>query len=117
MLRNKLHLIYNTNMKKKNNIKTKLYEYSYEIPQKRGNGILNLRTIQNLDGSVVEYSMAYINHKICTQDNGRVIGYDNAHGIHHRHIFGKYEVVEFESYEQILARFEEEWKEYHGKQN
>lgn len=117
MLHNKLRLIYNIFIKKKTNSKTKLHEFNYEIRQKRGNGILSLRTIQDLDGKVIEYSTAYINHKIFAKDNGRVIGYDNAHGIHHRHIFGKYEVVEFESYEQILARFEKEWKEYHEKYN
>lgn len=117
LLHNKLHLSYNSPMKKKNKITTKMYEYNYEIPQKRGNGILSLRTVQDLDGVVIEYSMAYINHKIFAKDNGRVIGYDNAHGVHHRHVFGKYEVIEFESYDKTLENFENEWKEYHGKQN
>ena len=39
-------------------------------------------------------------------DSGRVLGYDNAHGHHHRHCDGKVETVEFESHENIEKRFD-----------
>ena len=42
-------------------------------------------------------------------DNGRVIGYDNAHGYHHRHAFGRVEAIEFVGFEDIEARFEGDW--------
>ena len=40
------------------------------------------------------YNLAYINHRISHADNGRVIGYDNHHGRHHRHDRGRIESVE-----------------------
>ena len=45
-------------------------------------------------------------------DSGRIIAYDNAHGYHHRHCFGKVQSIEFESYESIEKRFEAEVRQY-----
>ena len=59
-------------------------------------------------GSVVKYSLAYINARICAADNGRVLGYDNTHEYHHRHFMGRVEEVEFHGYEALVARFERE---------
>ena len=58
---------------------------------------------------VTRYNPAYINHAIYGGDNGRVLGFDNAHDYHHRHFMGKVEAVEFESYEATLERFQREW--------
>ncbi len=55
--------------------------------------------------------MAYINHALCQVDNGRVLGFDNAHGYHHRHYMGKIEPVKYMSYEATLERFQQEWLE------
>jgi hypothetical protein len=55
------------------------------------------------------YNLTYINHAIHRRDNGRVLGFDNAHGYHHRHFMGRVESVEFESYEATLERFQQEW--------
>jgi hypothetical protein len=60
---------------------------------------------------VTRYNLAYINHAICQGDNGRVLGFDNAHGYHHRHFMGNVEAVEFESYAAIAERFQQEWLE------
>lgn len=60
-------------------------------------------------GRVVRYNLAFINHSLFQSDNGRVVGYDNRHGYHHRHYFGMVEAVAFESFEQIEARFEADW--------
>jgi hypothetical protein len=35
--------------------------------------------------AVVKYNLAFIHFGLCQQDNGRVLGYDNAHGHHERH--------------------------------
>ncbi len=59
---------------------------------------------------VTRYNLAYINSSICRRDNGRVLGFDNAHGYHHRHFMGGIEPVEFETYEAILERFQNEWQ-------
>jgi hypothetical protein len=40
-----------------------------------------------------------------------VLGYDNAHGYHHRHYMGDVEPCDFESYEQTTERFQQEWSE------
>jgi Family of unknown function (DUF6516) len=63
---------------------------------------------------IAKYSLAYINWRICSVDNGRVLGYDNTHEYHHRHFIGKIEKIEFHGYQALLARFEREvhalWK-------
>ena len=46
---------------------------------------------------VARYNLAYINHAICQGDNGRVLGFDNAHDTHRRHYMGEIEAVEFVS--------------------
>jgi len=40
-----------------------------------------------------------------SKDNGRVLGYDNSHGHHHRHFRGTVETVDYQDYDSILARF------------
>ena len=57
---------------------------------------------------IVKYSLAYINPKVFSLDNGRVLGYDNAHDHHHRHFMGKVERIDFESYEALADRFQGE---------
>ena len=42
-------------------------------------------------------------------DNGRVIGYDNAHDGHHRHYFGEVEAMDFVTFEDVENRFEQDW--------
>jgi len=93
----------------------KLYNESFRIPKARGNGILKREVWVNSNGEVTRYSLAYINHQLCQVDNGRVIGYDNSHGHHHRHYFGQEEAIEFTGYADIEQRFEKEWRALHGQ--
>lgn len=60
------------------------------------------------DGQVIAYSLAYVNLRVFPRDNGRVLGYDNSHGYHHRHFMGKVEPIEFTSYEALAECFIEE---------
>lgn len=60
-------------------------------------------------GRIVRYNLVYVNHLIYVGDNGRVLGYDSAHGYHHRHYKGTVTTVSFERFEQIEARFQREW--------
>jgi len=60
---------------------------------------------------LVKYSLAYSNPRICGVDNGRILGYDNSHSVHHRHFKGKVEAIEFTSYEALVNRFEHEVRE------
>ena len=55
----------------------------------------------------------YLNHMIYSEDNGRVIGYDNTHNFHHKHHFGEIsEVEDFTDYQALVERFEREIKEF-----
>ncbi len=68
-------------------------------------GALIKEEIWREDGEVVAYNLAYINQRICRVDHGRVLGFDNRHGSHHRHFMGKTEPIAFKSYSAILKRF------------
>ena len=70
-----------------------------------GKGIIREEVWQDSDGAVAKYSLAFINHALCARDNGRVVGYDNSHGDHHRHFAGAEEKFAFVSYERLLERF------------
>lgn len=86
----------------------------FKLKDKSGGGLLSyeawgIRT--NGKVTVTRYNIAYINHAIYSEDNGRVLGFDNAHNYHHRHFKGQIEAVEFISYEATLERFKNEWQE------
>lgn len=93
----------------------KIIDETFTISRKRGNGLLRREVWVNRQGRVVRYNLAYINHAIHSGDNGRVVGYDNAHGFHHRHYLGKVEDVTFSSLEDIEARFEQDWLTIGGR--
>lgn len=94
---------------------TKVTDDAWTLSIKNGNGILRREVWVDGRGKVVRYNLAYINHRIFQGDNGRVVGYDNAHGFHHRHLKGKVESVEFESFENIEERFQADWIKFRGK--
>lgn len=60
---------------------------------------------------LARYSLAYIDSRVYGGDNGRVLAYDNAHGLHHRHFMGKIQSFEFRGYEELVSRFEDEVRE------
>ena len=94
---------------------TKTVDVAYVLPRPTKGSVLKEEVWQTEDGQVVRYSLAYINHRACGVDNGRVLGYDNSHGYHHRHFMGTIEPVEFDTYEALHDRFQAEvfelWKE------
>jgi len=94
---------------------TKKLNESIKISNKKGNGILKFSAEFDANHKLGRYSLVYVNTNICNDDNGRVLGYDNDHGYHHRHYMGEVEPVKFTSFEDIKLRFEEEWREIHGK--
>jgi len=86
----------------------------FELKSKSGGGLLSYEVwgyIVKGKTIVTRYKLAYINHAFYSGDNGRVLGFDNAHDYHHRHFMGKVETVEFISYEATLERFQKEWLE------
>jgi hypothetical protein len=94
----------------------KAYDETTRISRKRGNGILRREIWVDDQGRVTRYNLAYINHAIFPGDNGRVIGYDNAHGVHHRHVRGKQEPLPWTSFEEIEDAFQRDWLAIHQAQ-
>jgi hypothetical protein len=87
----------------------KVVDEQFYLAEARGGGILRREVWADDRGRVVRYNLAYINPAVCPRDNGRVLGYDSAHGVHHRHYMGRTTAVKLESFEQIEARFQREW--------
>jgi hypothetical protein len=101
--------------KEKRSKHNKLVDETIILPIKDGNGILRYSLSENKKGQVVRYSFVYINPSFYGKDNGRVLGFDNSHGFHHCHRMGHIEKVVFHSYEEIVSRFEAEWRLLHEK--
>ena len=86
-----------------------------EVRCATGRGVIREEVWQDSKGAVVKYNLAFINHSLCSRDNGRVVGYDNHHGHHHRHFMGEEERFAFSSYEKLLRRFLNEVRELRGR--
>lgn len=93
----------------------KVIDETIKLPEKQGNGILKYSASADRDGVITRYSLVYINYNVYREDNGRVVGYDNSHGYHHRHLMGKEEKVSLDTFEEIADRFEIEWRKIHEK--
>jgi len=85
------------------------------LHKSKGNGALRRLIWVNGDGEVTRYSLAYINHHLFTGDNGRVLGYDNAHGYHHRHYMGEVKTITFISFTALEDQFQNEFEVIHEK--
>lgn len=92
----------------------KIVDEVHHIAHKRGNGQLRREVWVDGQGRVTRYNLAYINPALHAGDHGRVVGYDNQHGYHHRHYFGKVAPVEFTSFEEIEERFQADWTALRG---
>ena len=93
---------------------TKVVDEVHQISRKRGNGQLRREVWADAHGRVTRYNLAYINHALHGGDNGRVIGYDNQHGYHHRHYLGQVNSVPFVSFEDIEEQFQSDWMALRG---
>ena len=64
-----------------------------EIDQVRcksgSHGVIREEVYVDDAGALVKYNLVFIHRGLCQQDNGRVLGYDNAHGHHERHWMGE----------------------------
>ena len=95
----------------------KLRDESSPIRCAAGMGELREETWVNGTGRVVRYNLAFICFGLYAGDNGRVLGYDTAHGRLHRHFAGEIKDVEAASYEEILERFLAEVSELKQRRN
>jgi hypothetical protein len=71
-------------------------------------GIIREEVYVDDAAAVVNYNLVFVHLGLCQQDNGRVLGYDNAHGHHERHWMGSVQPAGFISYERTLRRFLDE---------
>ena len=83
----------------------------YPRGRKRG-VVVRIQVDYSVQGRLLRYSLVLIDVHNAAADHGRVLGYDNAHGRHHRHVLGQVQTVEFESYESLEKRFEAEVRKY-----
>lgn len=70
-----------------------------------GDGLIREEVWRDESGRVVRYNLAFINHHLFAGDNGRVLGYDTAHGHVHRHFAGTFEDIEPATYSEVFERF------------
>ncbi len=70
-----------------------------------GVGILREEVWVDRDEQVVRYNLAFLLPHVFYRDNGRVLEFDNAHGVHERHFMGTVTEVEFASFAQTAKRF------------
>lgn len=70
-------------------------------------GWIREEVCQNSAGEIVKYNLAFINHNLYQGDNGRVLGYDNAHipRRDHRHFKGQVQFINFPGYDRLVQRF------------
>ena len=97
-------------MKKRGTLR-KVVDETTQVRCALGKGLIREEVWQDPRGAVAKYNLAFINHALCAKDNGRVVGYDNSHGDHHRHFAGTEEKFAFISYERLLERFLNEVRE------
>ena len=98
----------------------KVGDERHYVPKSKGGGLLRREIWADERGRVVRYNLAYINHGLYAGDNGRVLGYDSAHGRAHRHFRGEVTLLGAAGLARIEARFQREWEELikemtHGK--
>jgi hypothetical protein len=70
-----------------------------------GDGLIREEVWKDVGGNVVRYNLAFINFHLFAGDNGRVLGFDTAHGRAHRHFAGVVEVIKPAQYDEIYDRF------------
>jgi hypothetical protein len=95
-----------------------LEQARHDLKQKSGDGILRYEVRGYVEGGktiVTRYNMAYINHAVSSKDNGRVLGYDNGHGYHHRHYMGSVQACDYVSHDDTVERFQAQWVEIVNK--
>ena len=108
------YLYYDPLVKKTRRLR-KVVDETTQVRCALGKGIIREEVWQDSRGAVAKYNLAFINHALCAKDNGRVLGYDNRHGDHHRHFAGAEEKFAFISYEKLLRQFLDEVRELRQK--
>jgi hypothetical protein len=85
-------------------------DYETEFWCAGGVGILREGVWVNDANVVVRYNLAFLLPHRFGIDNGRILGFDNAHGVHERHFMGEVKPFRFENYLATAERFYREAK-------
>jgi hypothetical protein len=83
-------------------------ETDYETRFRCAGGIGILREevwVSDGAGEVVQYNLALLLPHLFQADNGRALGFDNAHGVHERHCMGRVRPFIFHGYLATAQRF------------
>ena len=70
-----------------------------------GDGVIRVEAWKDNKGKIIRFNLAFINFYLFARDNGRVLGYDTAHGHLHRHFAGTVEPIEAAPCEKVYRRF------------
>jgi hypothetical protein len=84
---------------------SKVVDNRYKMQCVVGFGELREKVWVDGSGEAVRYNLAFVNCYLFSRDNGRILGYDTAHGRLHRHFCGNTEEIASASYGEILERF------------
>lgn len=83
----------------------KVTDYETRFRCAGGIGILREEVWVNKNGQISRYNLAFILPHLFAADGGRVLGFDNAHGVHERHFMAQVEIVDFADYLTTSRRF------------
>jgi hypothetical protein len=89
----------------KSSRRSKEADYETEFWCACGVGLLREEVWVDDKGVVVRYNLAFLLPHCMGSDNGRILGFDNAHGVHERHFMGEVTLVEFEDYPAMARSF------------
>jgi len=107
MMRFSHRLVYSRAMGRRRNL-LKDTDYETRFRCAGGIGILREEVWVNSQNEVVLYNLAFLLPHVSRVDNGRILGFDNAHGTHERHYLGEVKPVVFTSYAATSKRFYQE---------
>jgi hypothetical protein len=91
---------------------TKEDDYETRFPCAGGIGILREEVWADASGEVVRYNLAFPVPHLFHADNGRVLGYDNAHSVHERHYLGEVTPIEYQGHIALTEQFYREVSEW-----
>jgi len=94
----------------------KITDYTTRFRCGEGIAVLREEVWMSGRGQVVQYNLALIARHLSGIDNGRILGYDNAHGQHERHFMGKVKPATFTSYSTTAKRFFREVEAWRKRQ-
>jgi hypothetical protein len=94
----------------------KITDYTTRFRYGGGIAVLREEVWVSGGGQVVQYNLALVARHLSGIDNGRILGYDNAHGEHERHFMGKVKPATFTSYGATAKRFFREVEAWRKRQ-